>query len=220
VVKKLAEAGLIDMKKGYYSHQWGDGKLTRIWPTERLIGLFKMASLNVYTVGTFEDEEVIILKDNEGDQLSYKDTPKIRKMRDVVQAYNRLLARSFIDIRRLEEPWIELKDGTKLTIGPHRQKVYRVYNRSDFGKGGRFFGPWWQGCPKAWRKEIFINDAPTAEQDYSSIHIALLYAKKGIDYYAGSGGDAYLVDVPEFLQTREQARSYAKLLFLMAINAK
>ena len=145
VVKKLAEAGLIEMKKGYYSRQWGDGKLTRIWPTEHLIALFKKAALNAYKVGTFEDEEVIILKDDNDNQIAYRDTPTIRKMRDVVQAYNRLLARSFIDIRRLEEPWIGLKDGSKLTIGPHRQKAYRVFNRSDFSRGGRFFGPWWQG---------------------------------------------------------------------------
>ena len=220
VVGTLAEAGLIDMKKGYYSREWGDGKLTRIWPTERMLTLFKKANLNVYRVGTFEDKEVIILKDDKDKQIAYKDTPVIKRMRDVVQAYNGLLARSFIDIRRLDGPWIELKDGSKLVIGPHRQKVHRVFNRGDFGKGGRFFGPWWQGCPKEWRKEIFINDAPTAEQDYSSIHIALLYAKKGIDYYKDHQTDAYMVDVPDFLQTQKQTRSYAKLLFLMAINAK
>lgn len=219
VVEALAAAGLIDMKKGYYSREWGDGKLTRIWPAEPLVALFKKADLNAYSVGTFEDKEVIILKDDEDNQISFKDTPAIRKMRDVVQAYNGLLARSFIDVRRLDDPWIELKDGSKLTIGPHRQRVHRVFNRSDFGNGGRFFGPWWQGCPKAWRKEIFINDAPTVEQDYSSIHIALLYAKKGIDYYAGGGGDAYQIAVPDFLQSQPQTRAYAKRLFLMAINA-
>lgn len=219
VVKALAEAGLIEMKKGYYSRQWGDGKLTRIWPTERMLALFKKASLNVYTVGKHEDEEVIILKDDDDNKIAYKDTSATKRMRGVVQAYNGLLARSFIDIRRLDDPWIELKDGSKLVIGPHRQKVHRVFNRGDFGKGGRFFGAWWQGCPKEWRNEIFINDAPTAEQDYSSVHIALLYAKKGIDYYKDHGGDAYQIDTPDFLQTKKQTRAYTKSLFLMAINA-
>ena len=48
----------------------------------------------------------------------------------------------------------------------------------------------------------------------------MLYAKKGIDYYKEHEGDAYQVDVPDFLQTQTQTRVYAKLLFLMAINAK
>lgn len=221
VVKKLVGAGLIEMKKGYYSHQWHDGKLTRIWSTARLVGMFKKSDLNAYKVGTSDDEEVIILKDDKGDQLGYRDTTATDRMREVVQAYNVLLARSFIDIRRLNDPWIEYKDGSKLIIGPHRQKVYRVFNRGDlgFGKGGRFFGPWWQQCPKELRKEIFINDAPAVEQDYSSIHIALLYAMKGIDYYKSHAGDAYQVDVPDFLQTQKQTRAFAKRLFLMAINA-
>jgi hypothetical protein len=220
VVKTLTEVGLIEMKIGFYDRTANKGKLTRIWPTRRLIEGFQKAGLSVYMVGVSEEQEVILLKDDERNQLAYRDTPATKRMRDVVRAYNGLLARSFIDIRRLDDPWIEGKDGSKLIISPNRQKVYRVFNRGDFGKGGRFFGPWWQGCPKMWRKEIFINDAPTAEQDYSSIHIALLYAKNGIDYYASSGGDAYLVDVPDFLQTPEQTRAYAKLLFLMAINAK
>ena len=45
-------------------------------------------------------------------------------------------------------------------LGPSRQQVHRVFNRSSFDNGGRFYGPWWQQCPKAWRREIFINDAP------------------------------------------------------------
>ena len=48
----------------------------------------------------------------------------------------------------------------------------------------------------------------------------MLYAKKGVDYYKDHQTDAYMVDVPEFLQTQSQTRSYAKFLFLMAINAK
>jgi len=43
---------------------------------------------------------------------------------------------------------------------------------------------------------------------------------KDIDYYKDHAGDAYQVGVPDFLKTQKQTRSYAKLLFLMAINAK
>ena len=63
-------------------------------------------------------------------------------------------------------------------------------------------------------KEIFIDDAPTIEQDYSSLHIALLYARKGINYYTAYEGDAYQLETPAFLTSSEQTRKYAKLLLL------
>jgi hypothetical protein len=119
---------------------------------------------------------VIILKNEDKDKVEYEDTPETHRMRQVVCDYNDLLSRHFIDIRRLDQPWIELSDGSRLMLGPSRQQVHRVFNRSAFHNCGRFYGPWWQQCPKDWRKEIFINDAPTIKQDYSSLHIALLYA--------------------------------------------
>ena len=75
------------------------------------------------------------------------------------------------------------EERVQLLIGRHRQRVRRVFNRSSFDHGGRFYGAWWQACPKVWRREIFINDAPTIEQDYSSLHIALLYSRRGVDYF-------------------------------------
>jgi len=86
--------------------------------------------------------------------------------------------------------------------------------------GGRFFGPWWQSCPKDWRREIFINDAPTIEEDYSSLHIALLYSRRGHNYYSEFKGDAYQIETPDYITSAEQARKYAKLLMLIAVNAK
>lgn len=220
VVKLLFEAGLIEMKLGYYDKNINRGKRTRIWPSAQLSALFAQCQLDAYKVGRAADVEVIILRNEDGDDEEYDDTPETRRMRKIVRDYNDLLSRQFIDIRRLRQPWIELNDGSKLTLGPSRQQVNRIFNRSSFEKGGRFFGPWWQGCPKEWRKEIFINDVPTIEQDYSSLHIALLYARRGVNYYKANEGDAYQLDTPSFLATPEQTRKYAKLLLLMAVNAK
>ena len=182
--------------------------------------VFNKCQLDAYKVGRAANEEVIILRNAKGQNEEYDDLPQTIRMRQVVRDYNALLSRQLIDIRRLDHPWIELSDGTRLMLGPSRQHVKRVFNRSSFTKGGRFFGPWWQGCPKEWRREIFINDAPTIEQDYSSLHIALLYARRGINYYETFEGDAYRVERPDFLSTPEQTRRYAKLLLLMAVNAR
>jgi len=221
VINLLYDAGLIEMKLGYHDRRkGGQGRRTRIWPTPQLITLFERGQLDAYKVGRAADEEVIILKNEDGEKIEYEDTSETHRTREVVRDYNDLLSRHFIDIRRLDQPWIELSDGSKLMLGPSRQRVHRVFNRSTFDNGGRFFGPWWQQCPKEWRKEIFINDAPTIEQDYSSLHIALLYARKGINYYTAHQGDAYQLDTPSFLSTPEQTRRYAKGLLLMAVNAK
>lgn len=223
VVRLLDEAGLIHVKRGFYARSGGgggSGRLTRIWPTSELIALFSRCNLDSYKVGTEKDAEVIILKDNDKRQIEYEDTPETCRMRQVVRDYNDLLSRHFIDIRRLSDPWIELGSGSRLLIGPSEQRVHRVFNRASFSDGGRFYGAWWHNCPKSWRREIFINDAPTIEQDYSSLHVALLYARKGINYYADYEGDAYQLDTPSFLTTPQETRKYAKALMLTAINAK
>jgi hypothetical protein len=220
IVDRLADVGLIQIKRGFFDRATGRGKNTRIWASAELLSLFKQCKLEGYQVYQHPDEEVIILRDEKSRDIPYDDTPEIIERRELLKRYNELLSRSFIDIRRLDDPWIEMKDGSKLLISTHRQRVKRVFNRGDFGKGGRFFGPWWQGCPKSWRKEIFINDSPTVEEDYASLHIALLYSRKGINYHEAFEGDAYAVDVPPFLTTPEETRSYAKLLLLIAINAK
>jgi hypothetical protein len=220
VINLLTDAGLIDMRLGFYDRRnGGRSRLTRIWPTVDLIALFRNSQLDATKVSRVE-EEVIILKDKEGKKVEYEDTDETRQMRQVIRDYNDLLSRHFIDIRRLDRPLIELTDGATLMIGPTRQQVHRVFNRSNFNLGGRFFGAWWHQCPKEWRREIFINDAPTIEQDYSSLHVALLYARRGVNYYADYSDDAYQIDRPSFLPDQSQTRSYTKKLMLMAINAK
>ena len=181
-----------------------------------------MTELAGAKVGRPADEEVIILKDasKQKRKMEYTDTPETVRMREVVRDYTNLLLRHFIDIRRLDSPWIERENGNRLMIGPAHQRVYRVFNRGSFQHGGRFYGPWWQQCPKEWRREIFINDAPTIEQDYSSLHIALLYARHGVNFYREYDGDAYAIDTPVFLATATETRKYAKKLLLTAVNAK
>lgn len=220
VVTLLKEAGLIDMKLGFFDRRKGGfSRLTRVWPTADLIALFRSSHLDPSMI-VRADEEVIVLKNEQGKNIEYEDTPETDRMRQVVRNYNELLSRHFIDIRRLDKPQIELTDGSMLTIGPSRQQVHRVFNRSSFDCGGRFYGPWWQQCPKEWRREIFINDAPTIEQDYASLHIALLYARRGVNYYRDYTEDAYQLETPFFLPNSKVTRAYAKSLFLTAVNAK
>lgn len=223
VVNLLSQAGLIVIAPGFHDRTGrGQGRQTRIWPSDTLIALFRASQLDECKVGRAADEEVIVLKDGSKKKrkMEYEDTLETCRMRQLVRDYNNLLWRHFIDIRRLECPWIERENGTRLAIGPSHQHVHRVFNRASFLHGGRFYGPWWQQCPKEWRREIFINDAPTIEQDYSALHIALLYARHGVNFYREHDGDAYAIETPAFLATATDTRRYAKKLLLTAVNAK
>jgi hypothetical protein len=220
VVRELEKAGLILFKVGFQAKDSSIGFVSRIWPTSKLIEMFQSSKIEHYMIERPEVEEVIILRGVDKKVMDYVETPETLEMRSVVKDYNRLLKTMFIDIRRLDQPWIEFGEEGRLSVGPNAQRVHRVFNRGDFSMGGRFYGPWWQQCPKQLRREIFINDAPTVEEDYSSLHIALLYAKEGINYYDEFEGDAYKIDKPIFLNTSELCRKYAKLLLLTAVNAK
>jgi hypothetical protein len=59
----------------------------------------------------------------------------------------------------------------------------------------------------------------TQEVDYSGLHIVLLYAQQGIDYWASVGGDPYEIDWPEGTHQNIDQRQATKLLLLIAINA-
>ena len=75
-------------------------------------------------------------------------------------------------------------------------------------------GGWWQRVGEDWRRQICINDESTVEQDYSGLHINLLYGLKGIQ----PEGDPYQLDLLLDFNAQEQ-RKIVKGLVLMAINA-
>lgn len=96
----------------------------------------------------------------------------------------------------------------------------RIFNRGSFDKGGRFYGGWWQNCPKKWRARIFIDNVPSVEIDFSGFHIVLLYDREGVAYRKEDKTDPYEVEQLPFLNSAEHARECAKALILVALNAK
>jgi hypothetical protein len=66
------------------------------------------------------------------------------------------------------------------------------------------------------RPRLFINDEPCIERDYSALHLILLYAQRGIDYWTEYKGDPYEVPNPVY---PDENRTLGKLMTLLAINA-
>lgn len=123
------------------------------------------------------DGNFLVLRDEDGNDIKIKENRqtalKIRKLSSSVNLYNTL--------------WL---DNDATLDGKHLIPFnFRIFNKS-LDLGGRFYRGSYQGLPKEDRSRILINNEPTCEPDYSSLHYNLLYAKEGIqlDY------DPYLID--------------------------
>ena len=238
VVDRLIEAGLIHWAKGFLYRNTGIGRETRIWPTETLKEKFKLARFGPLDISSHPYRECVVLSDTDPEtgetiEVEYEDNEQTNQMRELLSFYNKLLSRTYIDIPLLEKNYIDFDSDKKgrprrLIINQKDKFVRRIFNRGSWNKGGRFWGGWWQRCPKAWRRfdpearqpGIFIDDKPTSELDYSGMHIVMLYAKAGIDYWADIGEDTYTIELPELGFEPEQLRSICKQLVLVALNAK
>ena len=84
-------------------------------------------------------------------------------------------------------------------------------------EGGRYYGGWWQQIPKEWRQEIRIGNTPTVEIDYSGLHIVILYALEGIDYWKKIKKDVYEI---RGYKKSERMRTFLKQVLLTILNCK
>lgn len=109
--------------------------------------------------------------------------------------------RTALEVTRLAEAQEEARVSREpiqyQRIDINRIRLHRVFNSSDWTEGGRFYGPWWQSVPRAYRRHITINDKLTCEHDFSSLHLRLLYAAVGApvpnhdDPYSSPYGEAH-----------------------------
>lgn len=228
VVDALIEAELLEQAIGYLDRERNIGRHSRIWPSEKLVEMFLNVRFTPLDIASSPDRLTVVLRgedpkggDKETDK-EYEPTPITDRMSKVLGDYNKLLRYSFIDIPTLEGSFIpraEEGEVYPLTVSQRDKFVRRVFNRDSFDCGGRFYGGWWQRCPKHFRKEIFINDQPTSEVDFSGLHVVLLYAEKGVRYWDAIGQDPYKTGPFDFVQDPEECRRLAKHLMLILINS-
>lgn len=235
IIKELHAREYLDLERGFFGR---DGHLpsfmTRIRATEKMVDLFRDNGWTEEMVQDAKDRECIELRDYDSKKkkqvpIDYDDTPDTHRMREALTKYNNLTRWAHIDV-----PGFPV-GGMKKSVtarGKVRTWIYRLDRNQKFTKrifsngtwdnGGRFYGGWWQQIPNsttggAWRKKILINGNSTIEIDYSGLHIVLLYALKGIDYWAVDGKDPY--SLPRYGDD-SALRQLLKLLLLIAINAQ
>ena len=243
VVHALNDLGLLDWLNHSHSRTNPRGnRTTRIRASDRLQEMFAQAALEEDSVRFNEQREVIVLRDKDdedpGQDSFDKDGAKKRKTsknieyedadlpafldgaREELRGYNDLLNQCHIDIASLDEPRFERTDNKGRTKSVHihqgRHCIRRIFSRGSFHCNGRFYGGWWQNCPKHYRKHIRINRQPTVEVDYSAMHPLILAAEKGLILE----DDPYVLAQPISNEVSHQLqRKLVKAFVLTAINA-
>src|SRR5262245_675116 len=193
-VDQLAAEGLLEHQKVPQGHR---GFQSRFRSAPELIK--ELASVMVQ----YKPLELIVLRDDAGNPVDYRDNRETRAMRKRLAELNEGLASQEIGLGTQI-----IREGDRLDNGGRAQaQLHRVFHRGDFANGGRFYGGHWQNIPaESGRDQITINGEPTTEVDYRGLHIRLLYQEAGQEMPAD----------PYDFAPRDQA----KLALLIAINAR
>ncbi len=194
----LVDRGLLGLHLGSEAAR----KCSRLWITPELCS--RLVALGECRLVYRPVMEEIVRKNAKGRILDYRDTNDRRSMRNRLRRLNALLARTTLSLSPGHQvpPWQQKVLQTN-------KSMYRVFNRSRWNLGGRFFGGGWQGLPSADRKHLLIDGQPTVELDYKNNHVRMLYHRAGVDPV----GDIY--EIPG----RPGLRQLGKAIILVALNA-
>ncbi|MDB4207646.1 hypothetical protein N9775_00640 [bacterium] len=238
VLNALKVNNYIDTINHYYSDDPNKKTTTsRARASKKLQKLFRTLTTTQFDIT--EDPNTPLVKLNEfdvdpetGDQLKSKHPveydqtlPHVVEMVKVLRAYNDLLSRTHIHLANIDKPYItrvEKKTGKeiKVQISNASKTVRRVFSRGKWDCFGRFSGGFWQRVgdkeESPYRRNIRINNEPTVELDYSSLHPNILTVEAGLEPLEDVYTLGYQVN-EQFDQ--EQQRQIMKGLVLNLLNA-
>lgn len=121
--------------------------------------------------------------------------------------------------REARKKFEELEDDDVLYDLNFRRKYHhRKFWSEKYDKHGRFYGCWWQGIPKEWRKRITINNILTSEMDYTCMHFAMLYHQRKLKMT--NQGDLYDLSKAVKGWKNRAYRDEVKLIMNYMLNCK
>ena len=159
--------------------------------------------------------EVVLLRDADGNDLSFPETEETRAIADQVRSYNQFLSEHRISLALDVE---KIRQGLAKTGKPAvdftRTQLYRAF-KVDFSSGGRYYRGWWQEVPSDFRKHITIDGENCSELDYSGQSLGLLYFFKGLERtWLKGDGDPYGIEGEPGVD-----RNLMKKVFITCVNA-
>ena len=208
VIDGLEALGYLENHKGFQNRSTGRGYQSRMRATEKLLDLIQNYSVTPFMVER-EDEEVIVLRDRDKEDLPYEDTEEISLIREQLVSYNTFIRKHTIGLSLPVEAVRQILVARKIkAVDYTRTQLKRVFNEN-FSRGGRFYQGWWQEIPSNLRRYITIDDQPTSELDYGGQHLLLLYALNEDEYpWLRGDTDPY----------GEENRDLMKQVFLICVN--
>ena len=211
-IDELTKLGLIKIKRGYNLKPARRSRMIATLKLNKIINKYNVDNSNVLELPIDE----IQLKDSNKKFIDFPDTPSITKSRNILKKYNSLLYKITISLKQVKQVKDYVKENS-YKIDTLKQSYHRIFSNSSWEEGGRFYGPWWQYITNdkekiELRKYLLINNKPTIELDYSSVHLHLLYNKEKKVY--DDKNDAYT------LTGLEHKRAFVKKAILIAINCK
>lgn len=218
IVDELAEKGYAGTIPGFDDKRKnGKSRNARMWAKPKLIKLIEKDCVPEM-IQTHPDTECIILRDEDKNDIEYDDTEQTVSMRNVLIEYNNLLRASHFDIPGYPvEGAYKKSEKKKIKLNRSNKFVRRIFNNSSWDDGGRYYGGWWQHIPSEWRDKIRTGYVPTVEIDYSGLHIVILYAMEGIDYWKTIKKDVYTI---EGYEKSDRMRQFLKVVLLTILNCK
>jgi hypothetical protein len=154
----------------------------------------------------FDRGEPILLKDTAGDLVDYPETRETLRLRGALEPLNTYLKELEIELPGAVRQGRHLRIGELPILPIPGNGLHRIFSRGSFDYHGRAYA-WWQNIPKKVRCDLLIDGETTAEADYTALHPAILYCKRGLKF----DGDAY--DVGDF------QRDHVKQGFNIAVNS-
>lgn len=217
----LRANGLVEFEEGFYDRSIGEGRLSRMRPTDALVREFIELSATRQLIQEAGDCELIILKgpaprrDATKPKIAYLDTPETEAWRSTLRQVNALLAATSIDLpdaSAVIDDEADLED-VRDPSEPFARTLRRVFNNRSWEFGGRLYGGAWEHAHEEDRRRITINGEPTVELDFHALHPTLIYVREGLSLV----GDPYVIDI-EWPGSAVDLRKLAKTTFNRLLN--
>ena len=227
----LQKMGWIKEERKGYNDRSGEGNSDTTWfkPSYKLKQTLE--SLEGHSSITIKPDltmERIILRNEEGRNISYTHNAVTRVMQENLLAINTMYQKHHIDLRIMDNQYKKLscellqkkknnRRQRQRQLDFSRKVLARIFNDSKWGVGGRFYNGWWQEIPSKYRKYITIDEGYTIELDYSALHPHIVYFQNDLELRDDAYTRILLVGGIAFT---EENRKIVKQVFNAMLNAK
>lgn len=165
-----------------------------------LLSLFEDKVKEDCRATVIKDRQCVLLKDEDGEIIDYKDNAVAYDTRDKLSSYNTFASEVVV-----------MLDGERMTTTLDAQFKH------DFNSYGRLYGKGntYQTIKSVYRPNITINGEDVIEIDYSCLHLRMLLDMFNLSYYVEGIADLY-----SLVSDNKEDRDVIKLAINIYFNAK